>query len=71
LFEIHPNGVAILDTDEGGDLECLTAVRTKFDKQGPAADYVWILKGLNGHPKRNITVHFKKGGSSLTRHWSL
>uniref|UniRef100_A0A034WXN5 Lipocalin 26 n=1 Tax=Rhipicephalus microplus TaxID=6941 RepID=A0A034WXN5_RHIMP len=59
VIQIHPNGVAILDTDEDGDLECLKAVRTKFE-EGQAADYVWILKGLHGRPKRNITVHFKK-----------
>ncbi|XP_075538243.1 uncharacterized protein LOC142572779 [Dermacentor variabilis] len=61
VFEKHPYGVAILDTDNDGDLDCLTAVRTKFDKDGPSADYVWLLKGLNGHVKTNITVHFEKG----------
>nr|XP_054932314.1 uncharacterized protein LOC129387413 [Dermacentor andersoni] len=44
-----------------GDLDCLTAVRTKFHKDGPTPDYVWVLKGLKGHVKKNITFHFKKG----------
>ncbi|XP_049517582.1 uncharacterized protein LOC119441791 [Dermacentor silvarum] len=61
VFEKHPYGVAILDTDSDGDLDCLTAIRTKFDKDGPTADYVWVLKGLKGHVKKNITFHFQEG----------
>ncbi|XP_075535409.1 uncharacterized protein LOC142570998 [Dermacentor variabilis] len=61
VFETHPYGVAIFDIDNDGDLDCLTAVRTKFDNDGPTADYVWLLKGLNGHVKKNITYHFEKG----------
>ncbi|XP_054932000.1 uncharacterized protein [Dermacentor andersoni] len=61
LFKKHSSGVAILDTDNDGDLDCVTAVRTKYDDDGPTADYVWLLKGLNGHVKKNITYHFEKG----------
>ncbi|XP_054931999.1 uncharacterized protein [Dermacentor andersoni] len=61
IFETHPYGVAIFDIDNDGDLDCLTAIRTKYDNDGPSADYVWLLKGLKGHVKKNITYHFKKG----------
>ncbi|XP_037508553.2 uncharacterized protein LOC119385074 [Rhipicephalus sanguineus] len=50
-----------MDADHDGDLDCMAAVRTSYDESGPVAEYVWLLKGLNGRPKKNITVHFEKG----------
>ncbi|KAL3244549.1 hypothetical protein MRX96_047181 [Rhipicephalus microplus] len=61
VFATHPSGFAMLDADNDGDLDCMMAVRTNYEESGPSAEYVWILKGLNGHPKKNITVHFDKG----------
>ncbi|XP_075744967.1 uncharacterized protein LOC119178530 [Rhipicephalus microplus] len=61
VFATHPSGLALLDADDDGDLDCMKAVRTNYDESGPSAEYVWILKGLNGHPMKNITVHFEKG----------
>ncbi|XP_037285551.2 uncharacterized protein LOC119178449 [Rhipicephalus microplus] len=61
IFEQHEYGIAMLDVDQDGDLDCLTARRTEFDKDAPSATYVWQLKGLNGKEKREITFHFKPG----------
>uniref|UniRef100_A0A023GDM8 Putative lipocalin-2 1 n=1 Tax=Amblyomma triste TaxID=251400 RepID=A0A023GDM8_AMBTT len=63
IFENLDNAVAMLDVDLDGDLDCLVAKRTEFDKNGPSATYVWILSGLNGEEKNNITFHLKPGPS--------
>ncbi|XP_077514037.1 uncharacterized protein LOC144124947 [Amblyomma americanum] len=61
LFETVLSGTAIFDQDLDGDLDCVTGVRTEFDKEAQTATYVWLLKGQNGQPGTNITFHLKPG----------
>ncbi|XP_037510178.1 uncharacterized protein LOC119386959 [Rhipicephalus sanguineus] len=61
IFEMHEYGIAMLDVDQDGDLDCLTARRTEFHKDPPSATYVWMLGGLNGKEKKEIIFHFKPG----------
>ncbi|XP_065282495.1 uncharacterized protein [Dermacentor albipictus] len=55
VFENFENIVAIFDIDKDGDLDCLTAVRTDYNRGARSTKYVWILKGLHGHQSRNVT----------------
>ncbi|KAL1417439.1 hypothetical protein MTO96_026788 [Rhipicephalus appendiculatus] len=55
VFDSFPSVVAIFDVDRDGDLECLTAVRTDYDKTAQSTKYVWLLKGTQGHGPRNET----------------
>ncbi|KAK8758205.1 hypothetical protein V5799_004165 [Amblyomma americanum] len=48
-FENFPYAIALYDIDKDGDLDCLTAIRTEFNKDPLSATYVLFLKGLNGH----------------------
>ncbi|KAL1439524.1 hypothetical protein MTO96_001289 [Rhipicephalus appendiculatus] len=61
VFADHDHGIAMFDIDQDGDLDCLTATRTEFDKDIPSATYVWQLGGLNGKELNQITFHFKAG----------
>ncbi|XP_077515172.1 uncharacterized protein LOC144125560 isoform X1 [Amblyomma americanum] len=53
--------IALFDIDQDGDLDCVTALRTEFDKSVPSATYVWILPGLSGKEKKNVTIHVRAG----------
>ncbi|KAK8765201.1 hypothetical protein V5799_032188 [Amblyomma americanum] len=55
--------IALFDIDQDGDLDCVTALRTEFDKSVPSATYVWILPGLSGKEKKNVTIHVRAGTS--------
>uniref|UniRef100_A0A131YR96 Lipocalin n=1 Tax=Rhipicephalus appendiculatus TaxID=34631 RepID=A0A131YR96_RHIAP len=61
VFADHEHAIAMLDVDQDGDLDCLTATRTEFNKDIPSATYVWQLGGLNGKEKNQVTFHFKAG----------
>ncbi|XP_049517580.1 uncharacterized protein LOC125943157 [Dermacentor silvarum] len=61
VFEDHDYGIVMLDVDQDGDLDCLTAKRTELDINARTATYVWILKGLHGKEKTRVTFHLKPG----------
>uniref|UniRef100_A0A023GCZ8 Putative lipocalin-2 1 n=1 Tax=Amblyomma triste TaxID=251400 RepID=A0A023GCZ8_AMBTT len=61
VFANCPEAVLLYDNDETGSHLCLTTARQNFDENGPTATYVWQMKGLNGHAKKNITFHLKPG----------
>ncbi|XP_077515169.1 uncharacterized protein LOC144125557 isoform X2 [Amblyomma americanum] len=63
IFRDFDYGVGILDIDQDGKLDCVTARRTEFDKNGPSATYVWILPGPNGKEKKNVTLHIRAGSA--------
>ncbi|KAL1458845.1 hypothetical protein MTO96_027656 [Rhipicephalus appendiculatus] len=63
MFEIFPVSIAVFDVDKDGDLECLTTVRSNYDKEGHTVTYTWLLAGLNGHVKQNITFNLREGAS--------
>ncbi|XP_075535379.1 uncharacterized protein LOC142570967 [Dermacentor variabilis] len=63
MFEIFPVAIAIFDTDFDGDLECLTTVRTNYNEEGHTVTYTWLIPGLNGHEKKNITFNLREGAS--------
>nr|XP_037285506.1 uncharacterized protein LOC119178410 isoform X1 [Rhipicephalus microplus] len=64
IFRDHAYGVTILDSDGDGELECMTTKRTEYNPEAPSATFVWILKGLNGHEKKNIPFHVRPSNSS-------
>ncbi|KAL1473370.1 hypothetical protein MTO96_038736 [Rhipicephalus appendiculatus] len=61
VFANFVNVVAIFDIDKDGDLDCLAAVRTDYDKDASTATYVWLLKGLNGYEAQNISYEVRTG----------
>ncbi|KAH6939544.1 hypothetical protein HPB50_019332 [Hyalomma asiaticum] len=61
VFDNFENVVAIFDVDKDGDLDCLTAVRTDYDKDASIVTYLWILKSVNGHQWRNISFEARPG----------
>ncbi|KAL1458847.1 hypothetical protein MTO96_027658 [Rhipicephalus appendiculatus] len=63
MFEIFPVAIAMFDTDKDGDLDCLTTVRSNYDEEGHTVTYTWLLAGLNGHEKQNITFKLTEGPS--------
>ncbi|KAL1439526.1 hypothetical protein MTO96_001291 [Rhipicephalus appendiculatus] len=64
IFSDHAYGVTILDSDDDGELECMTTKRTEYNPEAPSATFVWILKGLNGHEKKVIPFHVRPSNSS-------
>ncbi|KAH7961748.1 hypothetical protein HPB52_011864 [Rhipicephalus sanguineus] len=63
MFRNFPVAIAMFDTDKDGDLDCLATVRSNFDEEGHKATYTWLLPGLNGHEKKNITFDLREGAS--------
>nr|XP_037285192.1 uncharacterized protein LOC119178133 [Rhipicephalus microplus] len=63
MFRNFPVAVAMFDTDNDGDLDCLTTVRSNFDEEGHKATYTWLLPGVNGHERRNVTFDLREGPS--------
>uniref|UniRef100_A0A034WXV7 Lipocalin 2 n=1 Tax=Rhipicephalus microplus TaxID=6941 RepID=A0A034WXV7_RHIMP len=63
MFRNSPVAVAMFDTDNDGDLDCLTTVRSNFDEEGHKATYTWLLPGVNGHERRNVTFDLREGPS--------
>ncbi|XP_077512309.1 uncharacterized protein LOC144123331 [Amblyomma americanum] len=53
--------VALYDIDNDGDLDCLNAVRTEFEREPKSATYVLSLKGPNGQNVRNYTYFLRPG----------
>ncbi|KAK8786600.1 hypothetical protein V5799_023625 [Amblyomma americanum] len=63
VFEAFPVGIAVFDEDLDGDLDCLSSVRTDFDKESQKASYTWFLMGKNGHSRKNMTLHLRPGAT--------
>ncbi|KAL1476125.1 hypothetical protein MTO96_036747, partial [Rhipicephalus appendiculatus] len=61
VLDNFASGVAIFDIDKDGDLDCLTGVRTDYDKKTSTVTYVWLLKGVNGHEAKNISFQVRPG----------
>ncbi|KAL1439528.1 hypothetical protein MTO96_001293 [Rhipicephalus appendiculatus] len=55
-----PYAVALADTDEDGDLDCMAAVRRKYSKDPPRVVFDSFIKSPNGDI-RSITYHIKPG----------
>uniref|UniRef100_A0A023G975 Putative lipocalin-5 1 n=1 Tax=Amblyomma triste TaxID=251400 RepID=A0A023G975_AMBTT len=63
VFASFPHVLSIADVDKDGDLDCLAAVRTDYDKSIPRATFVWIFPGLNGREPINISYVGVQGES--------
>uniref|UniRef100_G3MSM5 Lipocalin/cytosolic fatty-acid binding domain-containing protein n=1 Tax=Amblyomma maculatum TaxID=34609 RepID=G3MSM5_AMBMU len=55
MYRLFPQAVALLkdaialmDVDNDGTLDCLTATRTQYDPDGWSATYMWNVVGSNG-----------------------
>ncbi|XP_077519953.1 uncharacterized protein LOC144129741 [Amblyomma americanum] len=68
IFESFPYAISIFDEDQDGDLDCVRAKRTQFDKDAPSVTYVWLIKG---HNPRNITFHVKPGPTPDTSSYTM
>ncbi|XP_065282267.1 uncharacterized protein [Dermacentor albipictus] len=68
VFEKFRFALAIFDEDQDGDLDCVSTVRTQFDKSIPSATYVWMFKGNN---PRNVTFHIKPGPTFDTSTYTM
>uniref|UniRef100_A0A6M2D4B8 Putative lipocalin-5 1 n=1 Tax=Rhipicephalus microplus TaxID=6941 RepID=A0A6M2D4B8_RHIMP len=68
VFENFPFALAVFDMDQDGDLDCVSAIRTQFDKSEPSATYVWMFKGNN---PRNVTFHIKPGPTFDTSTYTM
>ncbi|XP_077515175.1 uncharacterized protein LOC144125561 isoform X2 [Amblyomma americanum] len=56
--------------DKDGDLDCVAALRTDYDRSAPRATYVWMLPGINGREPRNISFPVVPGAKPGTfRFW--
>uniref|UniRef100_A0A131YQF8 Lipocalin n=1 Tax=Rhipicephalus appendiculatus TaxID=34631 RepID=A0A131YQF8_RHIAP len=65
-----PYAVAMADNDDSGDLNCMTAVRTKFSKKPPVFVYASFMKGRKGD-NRTITYHIKPGPTIDTTEFTV
>nr|XP_037285365.1 uncharacterized protein LOC119178273 isoform X1 [Rhipicephalus microplus] len=65
-----PYAVAMADTDDSGDLDCMITHRTKFSKQPPRFGYASSIKGRNG-VNRAITYHIKPGPTIDTTEFTV
>lgn len=63
MFEFFPLAIAMLDTDNDGDLDCLVTVRSNYNEEAHKATYTWLLPGLHGHKKENITFNLREGAT--------
>ncbi|XP_077491729.1 uncharacterized protein LOC144102299 [Amblyomma americanum] len=68
VFESFPFALAIFDADLDGDLDCVSAKRTQYDKDARTATYVWMLKG---NSPKNVTYHIKRGPTFDTSTYTI
>uniref|UniRef100_A0A023G5I2 Putative lipocalin-2 1 n=1 Tax=Amblyomma triste TaxID=251400 RepID=A0A023G5I2_AMBTT len=60
-LENFPYAIALYDIDRDGDLDCLNAVRTEFEKEPPSATYILSIKDQNGQTMKNFTYYLQPG----------
>ncbi|XP_049527891.1 uncharacterized protein LOC125947365 [Dermacentor silvarum] len=66
VFENFPFGVAITDNDNDTIFECVTAKRAWLDMDSKKVEYVWLLKGPKGTPRKTIAFYAAEGNSPDT-----
>ncbi|XP_049517579.1 uncharacterized protein LOC125943156 [Dermacentor silvarum] len=66
-----PYAVAMAATNDDGEFDCMTAVRTVFSEDPPSIVYESLLKGHNAEKNRTITYHIKPGPTSDTTEFTV
>ncbi|XP_077523685.1 uncharacterized protein LOC144134712 [Amblyomma americanum] len=64
FFAAFPHGVAAFTSSNNTAFKCLTATRTRFDPRAKTVTYVWHLKSISGHPRRDIVFDVSFGGAA-------
>ncbi|KAH6928775.1 hypothetical protein HPB50_019475 [Hyalomma asiaticum] len=63
LFDRFPYVVLVYSSGDDPEFQCLTNKRTELDMEAKKATYVWMFKGRNGTPRKNVALHLSAGDS--------
>ncbi|XP_077552753.1 uncharacterized protein LOC144167332 isoform X2 [Haemaphysalis longicornis] len=61
IIDLFPEAVAVLTSSEDPSMKCATATRSKYDKTGMKAEYIWNLNGDQGHGTETFTIAYLPG----------
>ncbi|XP_049527892.1 uncharacterized protein LOC125947366 [Dermacentor silvarum] len=66
IFNNFPSGVAISNSNNDSEYECLTAKRIWLNAKAKQGKYIWILKERHGKSKIEIPFYLSQGSSPDT-----
>uniref|UniRef100_A0A023G938 Putative lipocalin-5 1 n=1 Tax=Amblyomma triste TaxID=251400 RepID=A0A023G938_AMBTT len=66
IFDKFPFAIAISDSNNDTIYECLTAKRAWFDRDAKKGEYIWLLRGHHGKPKKTLSFYVADGSSPDT-----
>ncbi|XP_037280845.2 uncharacterized protein LOC119174135 isoform X2 [Rhipicephalus microplus] len=63
ILNQFPTGIAMSDSNNDTMYECLKAKRIWLNAEAKKGEYIWVLKGEQGKPRKKISFYLSEGSS--------